>query len=259
MNARVSTKASPTLALLAGGMATRLLPLTERVPKSMLPVAGEPFIAHQLRRLEGQGVRNIVICCGHLGEQIEAFVGDGSCFGLKVRYSYDGEQQLGTGGALRKALPLLAKRFLVMYGDSYLPVWIAPVWDAFRICGKPALMTLFRNKHRWDKSNVEFRTGRILRYEKKYGTPAMEHIDYGLSALSEEVFDLWSPHEAFDLAEVYTNLVTRRLLAGYEVQERFYEIGSRSGLEETEAMLSAMVPQAPTGGSALSFADEPLS
>jgi NDP-sugar pyrophosphorylase family protein len=127
-----------------------------------------------------------------------------------------------------------------MYGDSYLPLWIAPVWDAYRISGKPALMTIFRNEQRWDKSNVEFRAGRILRYEKKYPTPAMQHIDYGLSALSAEVFDFWSACESFDLAAVYSDLVNRRQLAGYEVQERFYEIGSRSGLEEMDAMLSAV-------------------
>ncbi|MBT9329481.1 nucleotidyltransferase family protein [Acidipila sp. 4G-K13] len=245
--ARVSTKTDvlPTLALLAGGLATRLLPLTESVPKSMLMVAGEPFIAHQLRLLGNQGLRNVVICCGHLGEQIEAFVGDGRQFGLRVRYSYDGDELLGTGGALMKAKAMLGRRFFVMYGDSYLPVWLAPVWDAFRICSKPALMTLYRNNHRWDKSNVEFSSGRILRYAKKYCTPSMQHIDYGLSAMSNEVFDPWPECEPFDLADVYSELVNRRELAGYEVQERFYEIGSPRGLSETESLLSGTLVAEP--------------
>ena len=189
MSAHSHSDAMPPLALLAGGMATRLGPLTARTPKSLITVAGEPFIAHQLRLLAAQGIRDIVICCGHLGEQIEQFVGDGSRFACRVRYSSDGPTLLGTGGAIRRALPLLGQRFWVMYGDSYLTAPFSAALAAFQISGKPALMTVFANQNRWDTSNVEFANGRILRYDKRTPQPSMQHIDYGLSLFSAEVFE----------------------------------------------------------------------
>jgi hypothetical protein len=166
----------PALALLAGGLATRLRPTTITTPKSMIEIADEPFVAHQLRLLSDQGISEIVICAGYLGEQIEAYVGDGGTFGCNVRYSFDGDRLLGTGGALRKALPLLGDRFFVMYGDSYLPTPFAPIQQAFERAGLPALMTVFRNAGRWDTSNVEFIDGVIRGYDKVDRTPAMLHI-----------------------------------------------------------------------------------
>jgi NDP-sugar pyrophosphorylase family protein len=232
-------ESSPTLALLAGGLATRLRPVTETVPKSMLAVAGEPFIAHQLRLLARQGVRDVVLCCGYLGEQIESFVGDGSRFGCRVRYSYDGPSLLGTGGAIHKALPLLGPDFWVMYGDSYLTAPFAPIFEAFRESGKPALMTVLANDDQWDRSNVEFCDGTIMRYEKKSSGSQMRHIDYGLGLFSAQVFEGWTDTHAFDLAQVQSRLVEQKEMAGYEVGERFYEIGSVTGLAETDALLSA--------------------
>jgi NDP-sugar pyrophosphorylase family protein len=229
--------APPSLALLAGGLATRMRSITSSVAKSMLTVGGMPFISHQLKMLAAQQITHIVICCGHLEEQIRAFVGDGSAFGCRVEYSADGPQLLGTGGALRKALPLLGERFLVMYGDSFLPVAIAPVWRQFIESGKPALMTLYRNAGQWDTSNVEFTDGRIVSYSKQARTPRMEFIDYGLNCLSAEVLEPWPEGSHFDLADVTTLLVKQEQLAGFEVKERFYEIGSPAGLAETDALL----------------------
>jgi NDP-sugar pyrophosphorylase family protein len=203
----------------------------------MILVAGEPFIAHQLRLLAREGVTDVVICSGYLGEQIEAFVGDGTRFGCRVRLSPDGDKPLGTGGALRRALPLLGECFMVMYGDSYLDTRFRPIYEAFRRSTLPSLMTVFRNEGQWDTSNVEFVEGRILRYDKVYRSPAMLHIDYGLGILSADVVRERPLKAAFDLADLYHELVKRRLLAGYEVRERFYEIGSRLGLAETELML----------------------
>jgi NDP-sugar pyrophosphorylase family protein len=237
MNALAVTESLPSLALLAGGLATRLLPLTETIPKSMILVAREPFIAHQLRLLAREGVRDVVICSGYLGEQIESFVGDGARFGCRVRFSPDGEKPLGTGGALRRALPLLGECFMVMYGDSYLDTRFRLVFEAFRCSTLPSLMTVFRNEDRWDTSNVEFVDGRILRYDKLYRSPAMLHIDYGLGVFSAEVVRARPLEAAFDLADLYHDLAKRQLLAGYEVRERFYEIGSRAGLAETELIL----------------------
>jgi NDP-sugar pyrophosphorylase family protein len=225
------------LALLAGGLATRLRPLTLAMPKSMIEVAGEPFIAHQLRLLAHQGINDIVICAGYLGEQIEAYVADGTAFGCRVRYSFDGGRLLGTGGALRKALPLLGDRFFVMYGDSYLPTTFAAILQAFERAGLPALMTVFRNAGRWDTSNVEFVDGVIHRYDKVDRMPAMLHIDYGLGVLARDALAVRWATDAFDLADLYRDLAARGLLAGFEVDERFYEIGSPAGLGETDRFL----------------------
>ena len=235
----------PPLALLAGGLATRLGQLTARVPKSLLLVAGEPFIAHQLRLLAAQGVRNVVICTGHLCEPIERFVGDGREFDCRVRYSCDGPTPLGTGGAIRRALDLLGPQFWVMYGDSYLTAPFAPMVDAFRSSGQPALMAVYQNENRWDTSNVLFRSGKVLRYDKSGGEPGMQHIDYGFGFFSAAVFDQWPDGCAFDLAELQTRLVEQGLMAGYEVAERFYEIGSFAGLRETDSFLTDSLRSVP--------------
>ena len=235
----------PALALLAGGLATRLHPLTLTVPKSLVEVAGEPLVAHQLRLLARQEITDIVICAGHLGEQIVEYVGDGARFGCSVQYSFDGARQLGTGGALRKAMPLLGERCFVMYGDSYLPTRFVPVLRAFGDAGLPALMTVFRNAGRWDTSNVEFVDGVIRRYDKVDRTPAMLHIDYGLGIVAGDALKVWPTDGAFDLADFFRDLARRGLLAGLEVPERFYEIGSPSGLDETDAFLKQLNGEGP--------------
>jgi N-acetyl-alpha-D-muramate 1-phosphate uridylyltransferase len=220
------------VAILAGGMATRLHPITETIPKALVDVAGRPFILRQLDYLRRQGVGRVVLCVGFLGEQIEAVVGDGSASGLSVSYSQDWPHLMGTGGALKQALPLLDSRFLVLYGDSYLPIDFAAVERGFLASGKPALMTVQRNADKWDKSNVLFRDNVIVEYDKRAPTPDMRHIDYGLGAISAEVLLDESATEPFDLADIYHRLSLSGQLAGYEVHERFYEIGSHQGLAE---------------------------
>ena len=234
----------PPLALLAGGLATRLRPLTHQVPKAMVEVAGEPFIAHQLRLLRRERVSRVVLCVGHLWGQIESFVGDGSRFGLAVDYSLDGPELLGTGGALSAALPKLGHEFLVMYGDSWLDTAYAPIVDAFRRSGKPALMTVFRNEGKWDTSNVWFEEGRIRRYDKRERVPEMRYIDWGLGVLRAEIIAARATDTPFDLASVYTELAQRGELAGHEVSTRFYEIGSPEGLLETDMLLRGRVSPA---------------
>lgn len=233
----------PRLALLAGGLAKRLRPLTNSLPKSLIPVAGEPFLAHQLRLIRAGGIREVVLCCGFCGRQIEDFAEDGSRFGLSITYSHDGERALGTGGALRAAQPLLGRRFLVMYGDSWLTEPMEPIWRAFLDSGKPALMTVFRNENRWGASNVDYREGLIVRYDKRHPCPAMRYIDYGLEALEAGVLAHWTV-PAFDLDEVWSGLASYSMLAGHETRSRFYEIGSLAGLEETEAVVGATAPSA---------------
>ena len=229
--------AFPSLALLAGGLATRMRPRTESVPKSLLMIDGEPFLAHQLKLLAEQGVKDIVICCGYLGDQIESFAGDGSRFGCCIRYSYDGDALLGTGGALRRALPLLGENFFVMYGDSYLPAGPERTWKAFLSSRQPALMTVYKNDDRLDASNVEMRDERVLVYDKVRRTPGMCYIDYGLSLMKAGVLKAWPDGEPFDLSAVMAALASSGKLAAYEVRGRFYEIGSPEGFRATEEML----------------------
>jgi N-acetyl-alpha-D-muramate 1-phosphate uridylyltransferase len=226
------------VAILAGGLATRLGPLTREMPKCLLDVAGRPFIHHQLRQLRDQGVRRAVLCLGHLGERVAAAVGDGSEFGLEVAYSFDGPELRGTAGAVRRVLPLLGPAFFVLYGDSYLECRYGEVQEAFEAAGKLALMTVFRNEGQWDASNVEFRDGRIAAYDKAARTPAMRHIDYGLTVWDRRAFDVVPESGPYDLAAVCQEMHRRGELAGFEVAERFYEIGSVAGLAETRGHLS---------------------
>jgi N-acetyl-alpha-D-muramate 1-phosphate uridylyltransferase len=226
------------VAILAGGLAKRLRPVTETIPKALVEVAGRPFIEWQLDYLHSQGVRHVVLCLGYLGEQIEEVIGDGQRFGLGVDYSYDGDRLLGTGGALRKALPTLGDTFFVFYGDSYLPIGFVDVEASFRAQGQPALMTVLKNGDRWDRSNVIFSEGRLLEYNKHAPSEDMAYIDYGLGVLSAGVLLDYPEDQPFDLAEVYHRLSLDGRLAGYEVFERFYEIGSFEGLKETEDYLT---------------------
>mgnify|MGYP000561648176 CR=1 FL=1 len=226
------------VAILAGGLATRLRPITESIPKALIDVAGQPFIHRQLRYLSGQGVTSVVVCTGYLGQQIEAAVGDGSAFGLLVRYSYDGPTLLGTGGALRRALPRLGANFFVLYGDSFLPCDFNKVQASFTASGQPALMTVLNNAGQWDKSNVLFRDRRIVEYNKRTPRVDMRHVDYGLGVLSADILAGNPDGGAFDLSDVYHQLSLAGKLAGHEVYHRFYEIGSHEGLKEAEAYFS---------------------
>jgi NDP-sugar pyrophosphorylase family protein len=225
------------VAILAGGLATRLRRATEKTPKALLRVAGEPFLVHQLRLLHSQGLRKVVLCVGHLGEMIEAEIDNGNTLGLQIDYSFDGPQLLGTGGALKRALPRLGDRFLVIYGDSYMPVDYARIVEAFLLSGKPALMTVFENEGRWDASNVWFEAGEVRRYDKKARTSQMRHIDYGIAVLSAVAFASFPDDAPFDLADVYSRLISDRQMAAHEVKQRFYEIGSPGGLVELDSLL----------------------
>lgn len=231
---------SPMLpvAILAGGLATRLRPLTEKIPKALVEVNGEPFLAHQLRLLHGSGIRRVTLCVGYLSKMIEEYAGDGSRFGMEIRYSPDGPALRGTAGAIAQALPLLGESFFVLYGDSYLPCDYAAVARSFRESGKMALMTVHRNEGKWDASNVEYADGRIAAYSKKARTPAMRHIDYGLGAFHAGAFASVPGGAAYDLADLYGSLLAAGELAGYEVPQRFYETGSFAGIQELSAHLA---------------------
>jgi NDP-sugar pyrophosphorylase family protein len=205
----------------------------------MIEVAGRPFIDHQLALLRRNGIRRVVLCLGHLGEQIEQHVGDGAEHGLHLQYSYDGDRLLGTGGALQRALPLLGEAFWVLYGDSYMDIDYRAVLAHFRAGQTRGLMTVFHNDNRWDRSNVVFRQGRLLCYSKRATTPEMRHIDYGVSLLCREALASLPADEPCDLADLLSGMAARGELIGHEVTQRFYEIGSPHGLEETQHYLQA--------------------
>ena len=225
------------IAILAGGLGTRLRPITETIPKSLIEVAGEPFIAHQLRELARQGIQNVVICVGFLGEQIEEYVKDGSGFDLRVKFSYETQNLLGTGGAIKKAIPLLGEDFFVLYGDSWLEIDFVAVQKTYEKSKNPALMTVFRNEGRWDTSNVEIDGNRIKLYSKTRLNPRMTHIDYGLAILKTDVFKRYPKGSSFDLTEIYGPLSESGRLSCFEATNRFYEIGSYDGLKELNVIL----------------------
>ncbi len=220
------------VAILAGGLAQRLRPITKLIPKALVDVQGEPFIHHQLRLLSARGIQRVVLCVQHQGELIQQAIGDGSRFHVQVEYSFDGSNLLGTAGAIKKALPLLGDSFFVLYGDSYLPCDYRRIQTAYEESGRLALMTVFKNNGQWDRSNVEFSHGSVVLYDKENQTSGMRHIDYGLGVFRRAALDVVPDGQAYDLALLYRNLLNAGELAAFEVLERFYEIGSFAGLEE---------------------------
>lgn len=225
------------VAILAGGLATRLRPVTETIPKALIEIAGRPFAEHQAELLRAQGITDVVWLVGYRADQIESAIGDGSRWSMRFTYVHDGPVLLGTGGAIRRALPHLGPAFFVMYGDSYLECDFVDVERHFRASGKQGLMTVFRNEGLFDTSNVEFDAGRIVRYDKRARTPAMQHIDWGLGAFTADAFDPYPLGEPLDLATVYQDLLAADQLMAYEVSARFYEIGSPEGIAELDARL----------------------
>jgi NDP-sugar pyrophosphorylase family protein len=225
--------------ILAGGLGTRLGQIVADTPKPLLEVAGEPFLRHQLRLLRNHGALRVVICIGYRGEMIETVIGDGADLGLEVRFVHDGPTLRGTAGAIRGALDLLTDAFLVLYGDTYLRIDYAAVQRAFERSGCAGLMTVLHNEGRWDTSNVVLDGDRVARYDKTHPTPDMAWIDYGLGVLRADALDVAGPDQA-DLADVYHELAARGELAAYVATERFYEIGTRDALAETDAFLRGM-------------------
>src|SRR6202167_1360586 len=214
--------------ILAGGLGTRMLPLTETCPKTLLPVHGRPFAWHQLHWLAAQGITEIVYSIGHQGDMIRRYWAEELPLVPSIRYVDEGEQLRGTAGAVRLARDqgVLDESFFVIYGDSFLPVEFLPVWSAFQASGMPALMTVLRNEGRWDRSNVIYQPGQVVLYDKA-AAPGMQYIDYGLSCLHREVLREVPPPALAVLSHVLS--VSGRLPA-FEVRERFYEIGSPAGL-----------------------------
>jgi len=225
--------------ILAGGMATRLRPITETIPKSMVDVCGRPFLAHQLELLKKSGVGEVVLCVGYLSEQIEEYFKGGEEFGINILYSREEEGLLGTGGALKNARNLLNDEFFLIYGDSYLDIDYRPIYDCFLRIDNPVLMTVFKNDNRWVESNVVYEAGSVTVFDKQARLPEMKYIDYGLSVLSRSILDEIPTGKPYNLDHLYHRLAGEGRLAGYEVFQRFYEIGSPEGLKELQHKLAA--------------------
>lgn len=220
----------PPIAIIAGGLATRMRPYTEKIPKALLDVNGKPFILHQLSKLRENGITRVVVCAGYLGGMIEDTLGNGSAVDMKIQYSRDWPDMLGTGGAVKKALPLLGAEFMTIYGDSYLDIDYGSVYGFFKNSHCPALMTVCNNENGTEKSNVCLKDGMVINYDKVNSYPCMKWLDFGLSVFKSDVFaDL--PDKAFDLGILFQELARKSRLAGYEVHEQYYEIGSPAGLE----------------------------
>jgi NDP-sugar pyrophosphorylase family protein len=233
----------PAVCILAGGLGARLGDLVQQVPKPLLEVGGEPFLIHQLRLLRSHGAVKIVLAVGYLGEMIEREIGE-ERFGMHIAYSYDGPELVGTLGAIRRALPLLGSRFLVLYGDTYLRMNYGAAVSTWRASGRAALMTVLKNEGRWDSSNAVFGDGIVTSYDKFAPTPDMRWIDYGLGGLTERALES-SDSDARDLAVLYHKLADQHELCGYETAARFFEIGTPESLREADRFLrSADVPDA---------------
>jgi NDP-sugar pyrophosphorylase family protein len=221
------------VAILAGGLATRLGNLTKDQPKSMLKISGKPFLEYQLEILGGAGIKDIVLCVGHLGEQIESFFGNGKQYGVTLRYSIE-DSPLGTAGALKKAQTLLSDPFFTMYGDSYLFVDFTSVMRYFSSKNKLALMTVFKNNNRYDRSNTVVEGKLVKKYSKQERTDDMVYIEYGANLFRKKALELVPENHFYELEDLFPRLIAAKELLAYEVKERFYEIGSPQGLSEFE-------------------------
>lgn len=220
------------LAVLAGGFAVRLGELTKEIPKCLVEINGKPFVNWQIELLSAAGFTDFIFCTSYKSNLVQEYLGDGSKWNVSIRYSLDGTEQLGTGGAIRNALPILGEKFAVIYGDSYLPTNYFEVEDHFLRTSSLAMMTVFENNNLLDNSNVEFSNEKILNYSKNSNNSKMRHIDYGLTYFNSRSFENYRPGSKFDLAELCSNLASMGKLDGHLVHERFYEVGSFSGITD---------------------------
>ena len=227
-----------TVCILAGGLGSRLGGYVDQTPKPLLPVAGKPFLLHQLALLASYGAERAVLCVGYLGDMVEATIGP-ERFGIQLAYSYDGPKLAGTLGAVREALPLLGRRFLVLYGDTYLRVDYRAFDRQWKASGLPGAMSVLHNQGRWDRSNVEYADSLVVRYNKGSPSEGMDWIDYGLGGLTVAALER-VPRTEPDLSELYAALARRGELFGFEATERFYEIGTPAALEETGRFLETI-------------------
>jgi N-acetyl-alpha-D-muramate 1-phosphate uridylyltransferase len=223
--------------ILAGGLGTRLLPLTQSIPKAMVPVCGRPFLTYQLEYLAHHGIRDVILCVGHLGSRIESHFGDGRRFGVTIRYGHDGDRLLGTAGAIKNVDHLLDDTFFVTYGDSYTVVDFATVMEYFIGRDRLGLMVVLKNEDRWDRSNVVVDGEHVRVYDKQPTHSGLQYIDFGVSLFRRTALRDVPKGVPVDLDEINQRLIAEQQLLAYETRDRFYEIGSVNGLQELETLL----------------------
>jgi len=224
--------------ILAGGLATRMKPMTLDIPKSMIEIDGKPFLEHQLELLKENDVKNVVVCVGHLGHQIKEYFKKGEKLGMNIKYGDEKENLLGTAGALKNAGDFLADEFFLMYGDSYVPVDFQAITSHFKKFNKKSLMVIYKNADRFDKSNIEIEQDLIKSYDKK-NNQGMLFIDAGVSLLKKEILRLIPPSRNFPLERIYQHLIKEKEMLAYQMRERFYQIGSFEGLEEFKSLIKS--------------------
>jgi NDP-sugar pyrophosphorylase family protein len=216
--------------ILSGGLGTRLRPITETVPKALVPICGRPFLEYQLEYMRNHGVDDVVLCVGHLGQMIEQHFGDGRAFGLRIRYGYEQDRLLGTAGAVKNVEALLDDIFLVVNGDTYPVVDFSHVMESFLTRDRLGLMVVFKNENRWDRSNVITNGTYVRVYSKDQELAGMVYIDFGVSALRRATLAHIPANEPADMSLVYHALIAQEQLLAYETSHRFHEIGSPEGL-----------------------------
>lgn len=220
------------IVIFCGGLATRLKNLAKNKPKSMMDINGKPFLEYQIDNIKKYDIKDIVLCVGHLSEQIIDYFGNGEKFNVNIKYSHDGEKPLGPIGALKKAEPLLKKDFFIMYGDSYLSVNFKDVYNFYKKYDKAACMVVYKNKDKYDKSNLIIKDNLVLGYGDKQRTKDMVYIDYGASLLSKKTLYNLKDDTFYSTGDFFSKLIKNHELLAYEVKTRFYHIGNPEALEE---------------------------
>lgn len=220
------------MVIFCGGLGTRLKPITEKIPKSMIIINGKPFLEYQLEILKKNDIRNIVLCIGYLGEKIKEYFKDGKKFSVNISYSEEKGKLLGTGGALKNAKNLLDKRFFTMYGDGYLLLNFKDIWNCFNKFIKIGMLTVYKNYNRYDRSNVTVKGNYVTGFYKDKSKRGLVFIDEGVSILRKDVIDLIPSNTEYSLNDVFIELIERKELLAYRTSQRFYEIGSKNGLDE---------------------------
>lgn len=226
--------------ILAGGKGTRLGELTQSRPKSMVPVNGLPFIHWQLNLLKRNGFSDVLLCLGHLGDQVIDYVQTGKKFGLKVEYSLDGEKPLGTGGALFKAMGILEQDSAVLYGDSYLAFDYSEILSLSYLSENLALMAICKCTSTFERPNVEYYNSIICNYSKVEESKKMKHIDAGLTLIKYSLTEFYNSKDFSDLSNLYKVLAENGQLGGYDIGVRYFEVGSKIGISELEAHLKGV-------------------
>ena len=227
-----------SILIICGGLGTRLYPITKNLPKSLIEINNRPFIYWQLKYIEQQGFKDIHLCLGNMGEMVEEAVKKFKLINLNITFSYDGDKLLGTGGAIVNALSNVTDDLFIQYGDSYLPVNYKKIQNSYLSNDKKILMSIIKNNNKWDKSNVIYKDSKLLEYNKKNYSDNMEYIDYGLSIVSKTIFESYNQKETIDLADIFQKASINSQIIGYEVSEKFYEIGSKEGIKDFKEYLN---------------------